>query len=87
MIYTGSSYAWSSARILESSANSPAGVPVWPLKMIIVAAGVMLLIAGIAELMRCVLCIRDGQWPPRSGDVEELEVVLAKEHGTAEARS
>jgi TRAP-type mannitol/chloroaromatic compound transport system permease small subunit len=55
--------------------------------MIIVAAGVMLLIAGIAELMRCVLCIRDGQWPPRSGDVEELEVVLAKEHGTAEARS
>ncbi len=84
MIYTGSRYAWTSAKILESSANSPAGVPVWPLKMIIVATGVMLLLAGIAEVMRCVICMRDGSWPPRSGDVEELDVVLAKQHGNHE---
>jgi TRAP-type mannitol/chloroaromatic compound transport system permease small subunit len=87
MIYTGSSYAATSARILESSANSPAGVPVWPLKIIIVVTGVMLLIAGIAEVMRCLICIRDGQWMPRMGDVEELEVVLQKTHGTEAGES
>ena len=41
-----------------------------------------LLIAGIAEVMRCLLCRRNGRWPPRSGDVEELEVVLAQQHAT-----
>ena len=84
MVYTGSGYAANSAKILESSANSPAGVPVWPLKIIIVVTGVMLLIAGIAEVMRCILCIRDGKWLPRMGDVEELEVVLQKTHGSEE---
>jgi TRAP-type mannitol/chloroaromatic compound transport system permease small subunit len=84
MIYTGSGYAANSARILESSANSPAGVPVWPLKIIIAVTGVMLLIAGIAEVMRCILCIRDGQWLPRMGDVEELEVVLQKAYESNE---
>jgi TRAP-type mannitol/chloroaromatic compound transport system permease small subunit len=48
----------------------------------------MLLIAGIAEILRCLICLRDGRWPPRSGDVEELEVVLQQTHGTAqESRS
>jgi TRAP-type mannitol/chloroaromatic compound transport system permease small subunit len=81
MVYTGAQYSFESARILESSANSPAGVPVWPLKMIIFVAGITLLIAGLGELMRCVLCIRDGSWLSRSGDVEELEQVLIQQHG------
>jgi TRAP-type mannitol/chloroaromatic compound transport system permease small subunit len=80
MVFTGAFYAFESMRILESSVNSPAGVPVWPLKMIIFAAGITLLIAGIAEVMRCLLCIRTGRWLSRSGDVEELEVVLVQQH-------
>jgi len=67
-------------RILESSVNSPAGVPVWPLKMVIFVTGVTLLIAGAAEVMRCLVCLRTGEWLSRSGDVEELEQVLIKEH-------
>jgi TRAP-type mannitol/chloroaromatic compound transport system permease small subunit len=80
MVYTGSQYAFESMRILESSVNSPAGVPVWPLKMVIFVTGVTLLIAGAAEVMRCLVCLRTGEWLSRSGDVEELEQVLIKEH-------
>lgn len=80
MVYTGSQYAFESARILESSVNSPAGVPVWPLKSVIAVAGVTLMIAGAGELMRCLVCIRTGEWLSRSGDVEELEQVLIQEH-------
>jgi TRAP-type mannitol/chloroaromatic compound transport system permease small subunit len=80
MVFTGARYSFESARILESSVNSPAGIPVWPLKLIIFVAGLTLLMAGIAEVMRCILCIKTGAWPARSGDVEELEVVLVKQH-------
>ena len=80
MVFTGGQYAFESARILESSVNSPAGVPVWPLKSIIFVAGVTLLIAGTAEVMRCLVCIRTGEWLSRSGDVEELEQVLIQKH-------
>jgi TRAP-type mannitol/chloroaromatic compound transport system permease small subunit len=82
MVFTGARYSFESARILESSANSPAGVPVWPLKLLIFAAGLTLLAAGIAEVMRCLVCIKNGRWPARSGDVEELEVVLQAKHGS-----
>ena len=80
MVFTGGQYAYESARILESSVNSPAGVPVWPLKSVIFVAGVTLLIAGAAEVMRCLVCIRTGEWLSRSGDVEELEQVLIQQH-------
>lgn len=81
MVFTGALYSFESTRILESSVNSPAGVPVWPLKLLIFVGGLTLLIAGIAEVMRCLICIRTGAWLSRSGDVEELEVVLVKQHG------
>jgi TRAP-type mannitol/chloroaromatic compound transport system permease small subunit len=80
MVFTGGQYAWQSASILESSVNSPAGVPVWPLKTVIFVAGITLLIAGAAEVMRCVVCIRTGEWLSRSGDVEELEQTLIQQH-------
>ena len=80
MVFTGGQYGYESMRILESSINSPAGVPVWPLKSIIFVAGVTLLIAGVGEVLRCLVCLRTGEWLSRSGDVEELEQVLLKQH-------
>ena len=56
MVFTGAAYSFESARILESSVNSPAGVPVWPLKLVIFVGGITLLIAGIAEVLRCLVC-------------------------------
>jgi len=84
MVYTGAAYSFEATRILESSVNSPAGVPVWPLKLIIFVAGNTLLIAGIAEVMRCIICIQRGEWLAREGDVEELENVLVQQHALQE---
>ena len=84
MVYTGAAYSFEATRILESSVNSPAGVPVWPLKLIIFVAGITLLIAGIAEVMRCIICIQTGEWLAREGDVEELENVLVQQHALQE---
>jgi TRAP-type mannitol/chloroaromatic compound transport system permease small subunit len=73
LVIAGGDYGVEAIRIREVSVNSPAGVPIWPLKMMIpVGAGLMAL-QGLAESLRCVLCLRTGEWPARLHDVEELE--------------
>jgi TRAP-type mannitol/chloroaromatic compound transport system permease small subunit len=66
-------------RIFESSVNSPAGVPIWPLKMLIPFGAALLALQGLAEVARCILCLRDNEWPPRLHDVEELEKQILEE--------
>ena len=78
-IYSGWSFAEMSVRFRELSIFSPAGIPVFPLKALIPVTGVFLLIQGIAEIIRCVLCIRMGYWPQRLHDVEETESVVIRE--------
>lgn len=73
LVIAGWGYGHESMVIKEVSVNSPVGVPVWPLKLLIPAAGVTLTLQGIAEVLRCVICLNEGQWPPRLHDVEELE--------------
>lgn len=80
LVIAGWGYGTEAFAIREVSVNSPVGVPIWPLKMLIPLAGVLLTLQGIAELLRCVLCLRDGHWPPRLHDVEELELQLIKQH-------
>jgi TRAP-type mannitol/chloroaromatic compound transport system permease small subunit len=80
LIFAGWEYGSESMRIKEVSVNSPAGVPIWPLKMLIPVAGVLLALQGVAEILRCVLCLREGQWPARLHDIEELEEIL--QHGS-----
>jgi len=78
-MYAGLPYAVQSIGFREVSIFSPAGVPVFPLKTLIPVAGVLLLIQGIAEIIRCVLCIRLGHWPQRLHDVEETESIIMQE--------
>jgi len=78
-IYAGWGYAKMSIQFREVSIFSPAGVPVFPLKALIPVTGVFLLLQGVAEMIRCVLCIRSGAWPQRLHDVEETERVLVQE--------
>ena len=94
LIYAGINYAaesWSympygpSGLRGEISINSPAGVPVFPLKTILPIASAVLLLQGIAETIRCVLCIKTGEWPARMHDVEEMEKVLIEQHQREEA--
>jgi TRAP-type mannitol/chloroaromatic compound transport system permease small subunit len=73
LVIAGWGYAMDSVRIHEVSVNSPIGVPIWQLKLVIPAAGIFLVIQGIAEVLRCVICIRTGRWPERLHDVEETE--------------
>jgi TRAP-type mannitol/chloroaromatic compound transport system permease small subunit len=78
-MYSGWGYAAMSIRFREVSIFSPAGVPVFPLKALIPVTGVLLLVQGIAEIIRCILCIRSGEWPQRLHDVEETEARLLRE--------
>jgi TRAP-type mannitol/chloroaromatic compound transport system permease small subunit len=78
-IYSGWPYAAASIRFREVSIFSPAGIPIFPLKTLIPIVGVLLLFQGIAEIIRCVICIREGAWPRRMHDVEETESVILQE--------
>jgi TRAP-type mannitol/chloroaromatic compound transport system permease small subunit len=80
LVVAGSGYGFDAMRIREVSVNSPAGVPIWPLKMMICVGGALIALQGFAEVLRCVLCIRDGKWPTRLHDVEELEKQILEQH-------
>lgn len=71
----------------EISVNSPAGVPIAPVKTILPVAAFILLLQGIAETIRCVMCLKNGKWPPRMHDVEEMEKILLEEHRRKEAEA
>lgn len=83
LIIAGYGYAHDSFGYREVSVNSPVGVPIWQLKALIPMAGIMLFIQGIAQVIRCVLCIQNGYWPRQLHDVEELESALQSAHGQA----
>jgi TRAP-type mannitol/chloroaromatic compound transport system permease small subunit len=79
MLIYGLPYAQMSWRFNEVSIYSPAGVPIYPSKIIIpVAAGFMLL-QGVAEVIRCCLAIKNNHWPQRLHDVEEMETLILRE--------
>nr|WP_244670270.1 TRAP transporter small permease subunit [Rhodoplanes elegans] len=75
LVYAGLHYAQDSWRILEHSNVTADGPPVYPFKTIIPIAGVLVLMQGLAEMLRCVVCLKSGVWPPRLKDVAELDVI------------
>jgi TRAP-type mannitol/chloroaromatic compound transport system permease small subunit len=87
LVIAGFGYAHDSFGYREVSVNSPVGVPIWQLKALIPAAGTLLFIQGIAQVIRCILCLQTGRWPKQLHDVEELETVLAMEHEAMEKRA
>jgi TRAP-type mannitol/chloroaromatic compound transport system permease small subunit len=78
LAYAGYGYAADSWRILEHSSITSDGPPIYPFKTIIPIAGFVLLMQGIVEILRCVVCIKDGEWPSREQDVEEVDVDALK---------
>jgi TRAP-type mannitol/chloroaromatic compound transport system permease small subunit len=75
LVYAGYGYAAESWYINEHSNVTAEGPPVYQFKMVIPIAGALVLLQGIAEIVRCIICIRTGEWPPRLKDVEEIDVV------------
>jgi TRAP-type mannitol/chloroaromatic compound transport system permease small subunit len=99
LIYAGYDYAAESwafrpygpdGPLGEISINSPAGVPVFPLKTILPVASFFLFLQGIAETIRCVQAIKTGAWPKKlhdvEKDVEEMETELIRKHEEEKAR-
>lgn len=83
LVVAGWRYASRSWRYAEVSVMSPANVPIFQFKTVIVAAGILLLIQGIAQVCRCIICMRTGKWPEHAEDVEEMENILLKERDLA----
>ena len=79
LTYAGYYYAAESWAINEHSNVTADGPPVYPFKTIIPLAGGILLVQGIVEIIRCVLCLQQGFWPSRDQDVEEVDVEKLKE--------
>ena len=75
LIYAGADYAALSWRIGEHSTVTAEGPPVYHFKTVIPVAGVLVMLQGLAEIVRCVVCLRTGAWPARLEDVEEIDVI------------
>lgn len=85
LIFSGWKYASRSWSYGEVSVNSPAGIPIYQFKTVLVAAGVLLAIQGIAQIFRCIHCIRTGHWLLAEEDVLETEDQLMREASKSES--
>jgi TRAP-type mannitol/chloroaromatic compound transport system permease small subunit len=75
LIYAGSTYAAQSWRIVEHSTVTADGPPIYHFKTVIPIAGALLMLQGLAEIARCAICLKTGEWPSRLKDVSEIDVV------------
>lgn len=90
LTWAGWTYANESLAIRENT-FSPDPLPLYPFKFVIPVAGFLLLLQGIVEILRCAVCLRQGDWPARMKDVEEIDLeelkAMVKDDGdAAEAR-
>ena len=78
LCWAGYTYAGDAWAIWEHSGITANGPPIYPFKTIIPVAGACILLQGIIEMIRCILCLKTGQWPSRIQDVEEVDVEKLK---------
>ena len=79
LCWAGYSYAADSWAINEHSTITAEGPPIYPFKTVIPLAGAFILVQGIVEIIRCLICIKQGAWPSRAEDIEEVDVEKLKE--------
>src|SRR5215208_3929459 len=79
LTYAGYFYAAESWAINEHSNVTADGPPIYPFKTVIPLAGAFILAQGIVEIIRCIICLRTGEWPSREEDVQEVDVEKLKE--------
>jgi TRAP-type mannitol/chloroaromatic compound transport system permease small subunit len=75
LLYAGFHYAGQSWRIGEHSTVTAEGPPIYPFKTVIPIAGALIMLQGIAEIVRCLVCLKTGAWPSRLKDAAEIDVV------------
>ncbi len=79
LVWAGYTYAAESWTINEHSNITSEGPPVYPFKTVIPLAGAFVLVQGIVEIIRCIICLKQGEWPSREQDVVEVDVDKLKE--------
>ena len=79
LCWAGYIYAGESWAINEHSSITADGPPLYHFKTIIPMAGALLLMQGFVEIVRCIVCLKRGEWPSRTADVEEVDVEKLKE--------
>jgi TRAP-type mannitol/chloroaromatic compound transport system permease small subunit len=79
LAWAGYNFAAGSWAINEHSNITANGPPVYPFKTIIPIAGTILLLQGLVEIVRCVICLQQGDWPERGDDVAEVDIKKLKE--------
>ncbi len=79
LTYAGYYFAAESWAMNEHSSITAEGPPIYPFKTMLPLAGAFLLLQGVIEIIRCVICIQQGAWPSRQEDVEEVDVDKLKE--------
>jgi TRAP-type mannitol/chloroaromatic compound transport system permease small subunit len=79
LAWAGYNFAGDAWAINEHSNVTADGPPVYPFKTILPLAGAFLLLQGFVEIIRCIVCLRQGEWPSREQDVEEVDVAKLKE--------
>jgi TRAP-type mannitol/chloroaromatic compound transport system permease small subunit len=75
LIYSGYIFFVESWTINEHSNVTANGPPLYHFKAMIPLAGVLVMLQGLAEIVRCILCLKTGEWPSRLKDVSEIDVV------------
>lgn len=78
LTWAGWFFANESLAIREQTFNADP-LPVYPFKFVVPIAGAFLLLQGIVEIIRCIMCLQTGEWPQRAQDVEEVDVDKLKE--------
>ena len=78
LTWAGWTFANASLAIREQTFNADP-LPVYPFKFVVPIAGGMLLLQGLVEIVRCVICLKTGEWPTREDDVQEVDVDKLKE--------
>ena len=78
LTYAGWIYA-NESMVIREQTFSPDPLPLYPFKFVIPLAGIFLMFQGVVEIIRCIVCLRDGAWPSREQDVEEVDVEKLKE--------
>ncbi|MBI3533103.1 MAG: TRAP transporter small permease subunit [Burkholderiales bacterium] len=81
LTWSGWSYFQDSLAIHEQTFNADP-LPVYPFKFMIPLAGALVLMQGVSEIVRCVVCLKTGEWTPRIKDAEESDVVAQQLEGS-----
>ena len=81
LTWSGWTYFQDSVALNEQTFNADP-LPVYPFKFMIPFAGALVLMQGISEIIRCIVCLKTGAWTPRLKDAKESDVVAQQLEGS-----